>query len=83
MTECGETIYYRAHHHAGRWEFFSTLKSDPEWNVHDTLPLDVMEEFREVLWKKHIRRRVPLKQVEEIDALIADLRISETQGFGD
>lgn len=73
-TESGETIFYRANHHAGRWVFYSTLKSDPEWNQHDMLPLAVMESFREVLWNKHQRRRLPLKHLEQIDKMIEALK---------
>jgi len=76
--EEGELTYYRAIIHSGRWEFFSTLKTDPEWNQHEVLPLEVMEQFRDVLWKKHLRRRAPLKHVDHIDKIIEELR--ETGG---
>lgn len=73
-AEDGEPMYFRAQHHAGRWEFYSTRKSDPEWEKHEILPLNRMEQLREVLWNKHLRRRLPLKHVEQIDAMIEDLR---------
>lgn len=73
-NEEGEQVYYRAQHHAGRWEFFFTRKSDPEWEEKEAFPLEVMERFREVLWNKHLRRRVPLKHVEQIDEMIVSLR---------
>ncbi len=69
-TDDGKTKLFRANHHAGEWEFMSKLKKDPYWDHLDFLPLDELETFREVLWNKHLRRRVPLKQVEEIDELI-------------
>jgi len=72
--EDGEWVYYRACHHAGRWEFFSTRKSDPDWERHERLPLKVMESFRDVLWNKHQRRRVPLKHVEQIDGMLEEMR---------
>ena len=78
--EDGERVYYRATHHAGRWEFFSTKEEDPEWNAHDALPLEVMKSFRQVLWNKHLRRRVPLKHVEQIDGMIE--RMEEQGGEG-
>lgn len=74
--EEGAPVYYRAVHHAGRWQFFSTRKTDPDWNEHEVLPLDQMVSLREVLWNKHQRRRLPLKQLEQIDAMIAKLRES-------
>lgn len=79
-TEDGEHIYYRATLHAGRWEFYSTLKSDPEWNKHEIFPLDVMEDLRDVLWRKHQRKKLPLKHVEQIDKMIEDLREAEPEG---
>lgn len=75
-AEDGEQMYYRAILHAGRWEFFSTRKSDPEWEKHTILPLEKMEALREVMWNKHLRRRVPLKHIEYIDQLIGDLRLA-------
>ena len=73
-AEDGEQLFYRAQHHAGRWEFFFTRKSDPDWEQQDAFSLEVMERFREVLWNKHLRRRVPLKHVEQIDKMIAELK---------
>lgn len=73
-TEDGEWKYYRAIHHAGNWEYFSTLKSDPEWYPQEMLTLEEMEELRKVLWNKHLRRRLPLKHVEQIDGFIEELR---------
>lgn len=73
-NEDGEHVYYRATLHAGRWEFFSTLKSDPDWNQHDVFPLEIMEELRDLLWRKHQRKKLPLKHVEQIDGMIDLLR---------
>jgi hypothetical protein len=72
--EDGEITYFRAIHHAGRWQYYSTKKTDPEWNAHDCLPLAAMETLREVLWNKHQRRRLPLKQLEQVDLLMERLR---------
>jgi hypothetical protein len=33
-----------------------------------------METLREVLWNKHQRRRLPLKQLEQVDLLMERLR---------
>lgn len=73
-AEDGEQVFYRAQHHAGRWEFFFTRKSDPEWEPREMLTLAEMEQFREVLWNKHLRRRAPLKHVDQIDKMIEGLR---------
>ena len=69
-SEDGETVFFRANHHSGEWRFMRRLKSEPDWTYLDNLPLEELEVFREVLWNKHLRRRVPLKQVDQIDAMI-------------
>ncbi|MBP82431.1 MAG: hypothetical protein CMO61_01125 [Verrucomicrobiales bacterium] len=74
----GELVYYRAILHAGRWEFYSTRKSDPDWERHELLPLEKMEVLREVMWNKHLRRRLPLKHIDYIDKLIEDLKLAES-----
>ena len=80
--EEGEITYFRAIHHAGRWQYYSTKKTDPEWNAHECLPLAAIgpvpepleQPLREVLWNKHQRRRLPLKQFEQVDLLLERLR---------
>ncbi|MCG8602563.1 MAG: hypothetical protein MI807_20635 [Verrucomicrobiales bacterium] len=79
-AEDGEKMYFRATIHAGRWEFFSTRKSDPDWEQHEILDLEKMERFREVLWNKHLRRRAPLKHVDQIDEMIERLRLEAPPG---
>lgn len=79
----GEKVYYRANHHAGRWEFYSTLKSDPDWTKHEVLPLEAMEQLREVLYNKHQRRRLPLKHLEQIEGMIEELREAEAESEGE
>ena len=74
----GEQVFYRAQHFSGRWEFYFTRKSDPEWEKKEALSLEEMEQFREVLWNKHLRRRAPLKHVDQIDQMIETMR--EEQG---
>ncbi|MDF1860216.1 MAG: hypothetical protein P1U87_08375 [Verrucomicrobiales bacterium] len=82
-AEDGEKMYFRATIHASRWEFYSTRKSDPEWEKHEILPLEEMERFREVLWNKHLRRRAPLKHVDQIDGMIEELRMHGPSGEGE
>jgi hypothetical protein len=72
--EDGVAVYYRAVHHAGRWQFYSTRKTDPDWNEHELLPLEAMESLVEVLRNKHQRRRLPLKHLEQMEALVSKLR---------
>ncbi|MEM9282269.1 MAG: hypothetical protein AAGA96_10610 [Verrucomicrobiota bacterium] len=78
-AEDGEQIYYRAQIHAGKWEFFSTRKSDPEWEKREAFTVAELEALREVLWNKHQRRRVPLKHVEQVDRMIESKRVEEVE----
>jgi len=82
-SEEGEIVYYRANHHAGRWEFYSTRKEDPEWNRHEILPLGTMESLRDVLQNKHQRRRLPLKHLEEIEGMIVKMREEQVRREGE
>ncbi|MEO0416526.1 MAG: hypothetical protein AAF226_16395 [Verrucomicrobiota bacterium] len=75
-AEDGELVYHQALHHAGRWSFKSTRKSDPDWMDHETPPLELVESFRDVLYKKYQRRRVPHSHMEQIDALLEELKES-------
>ena len=75
--EDGVPVYYRAVHHAGRWQFSSTRKTDPDWHDHEILPLAAMESLVEVLRNKHQRRRLPLKHLEQIEALVEKMRAEE------
>jgi hypothetical protein len=79
-SEDGEITYYRANHHAGKWVFYSTLKTDPDWAQHDMLPLPVMESLRDVLWNKHQRRRLPLKHFEQIEEILEKLKVEAGDG---
>ncbi|MEM9016782.1 MAG: hypothetical protein AAGC68_07190 [Verrucomicrobiota bacterium] len=75
----GEMMFFRAILHAGRWEFYSTRKSDPDWETHEMLPLERMEQLRELMWNKHLRRRLPLKHIDQIDAMIEEVRELERE----
>jgi len=76
--EEGGLVYYRAIHHAGRWQFYSTRKTDPDWTSHEVLPLAAMEALCELLRNKHQRRRLPLKQLEQVEQWVGELRDAET-----
>ncbi len=76
--ENGRT-YYRANHHAGRWSFQMREADEDAWTTYEpeTFPLEALIEFREVLWKKVQRRRVPEKHIDAIDALLQSRRPTE------
>ncbi len=71
-TEEGVRIY-SATVHGGRWKLRSRLKTEEDWTYHDPPGLVELRLLREVLWRKYQRQRIPHKQVEQIDGMIADL----------
>lgn len=86
-TPEGEVRYVTAKRHMGKWLFQTCLKSDEEWTQLDALPLGDLEQLREVLWRKYQRKRVPYEHVQEIDAMIEELKESgetaETEAAAD
>jgi len=66
----GDVRFVSAVRQGGRWRFQTRLKSEDEGTKLDTLPLEDLQVLRDLLWNKSQRRRVPLEQVYEIDALI-------------
>lgn len=64
--------FWRARHHAGKWSFQTTLKTDPDWQPVDPVPRELWAELREVLWRKYQRRRCPWKWIEDIDKLLEE-----------
>ena len=65
----GDVRYVAAIRQSGRWRFQSRLKSEDDWTLLDSLNLEDLQQLREILWAKSQRRRVPIEQVFEIDAL--------------
>ena len=43
------------------------------------LPLEKMVALRDIMWNKHLRRRVALKHIDYVDELIAELRLAEPE----
>lgn len=66
--------FYRAEWDSREWHFFTTTKADPEWYPLPNPQLEHFEALREVLWRKYQRRRLPWRFIEELDALLENLR---------
>jgi hypothetical protein len=64
--------FYRAWVYGGNWHMQTTLKSEPEWQLLDPIPRDVLQALRDKLWEKYQRNRVPFKHIEQVDALLED-----------
>lgn len=78
--ESGENRFWRATKHGGRWEFMSRLQHSEEgWTKHENMKIDKLKTFREVLFNKYQRRRVPWEDVLKIDTMIEDEDTPETE----
>lgn len=65
--------FWRANFHAGKWDFKTTLKTDPDWEKIDPVPRDLWVTLRQLLFNKYQRKRIPWKWIEDIDKLIESM----------
>ncbi len=70
-TEEGETRLVCVSRHAGKWRLRAKLKSESDWTLYSSIPIEELETLRDLLEKKYQRSRVPHEHIAEIDALIA------------
>ena len=72
-TDTGENRLWRATKHGGNWKFMSKLqRSEDEWTDHEKMEIEDLKIFREVLFNKYQRRRIPWEDVVTIDNMIED-----------
>ena len=72
-TDTGENRLWRATKHGGDWKFMSRLqKSEEGWTTHEKMEIEDLKLFREVLFNKYQRRRIPWEDVVAIDSMIED-----------
>ena len=64
-------VYYKATHHAGRWNFYRLPKGDEDWTEVDPVPREHWETLRDILWRKYQRKRGAYRLIEEIDKRLA------------
>ena len=58
----------------GAWRFQSKRADEPFWSYHDEAPLEDLEEFREVLFRKYQRRRAAYEDVQWAEQELARQR---------
>ena len=72
-TDTGENRLWRATKHGGDWKFMSRLqKSEEGWTTHEKMEIEDLKLFREVLFNKYQRRRIPWEDVVAIVNMIED-----------
>ncbi len=65
-----ERRYYRAEKFGRRWTIKTTLKSAPDWDTYETVPLFVLENLRGQMANKYQRKRVPYEDFVTINAMV-------------
>ena len=70
--DAGERRYFRAGKFGKKWSVITTLKSAPDWDSLDPVPLPVLEALRLLLENKYARRRVPWADVVAMDILVEE-----------
>ncbi len=73
-TEDGRVQWVKAGWDARQWNFSITTKDDPEWHEVPKPTLEMLEALRDVLWRKYQRKRLSWKFVEDLDALLEEMR---------
>lgn len=63
--------FYRATHHAGRWQLYTMLKGEEDWQKCE-FTLELWLQVRDLLWRKYQRKRGSWKIIEKIDKHLAD-----------
>ncbi|MEM0969943.1 MAG: hypothetical protein AAGJ31_11370 [Verrucomicrobiota bacterium] len=64
------TTYYRATHHAGKWDLKVRPGDEEAWTSLDPIPKADLERLHDVLQRKYQRRRVPFQHVEQVARLL-------------
>ena len=67
----GETITYRAIHHANEWRIIWSYKvgrsEEVAWHDVEEITAEMWEALRDIVWRKYQRKRLPYHIVEAID----------------
>lgn len=66
----GETIYWRANYHGGKFTMYRRPKEDDIWERLDPPTEAELEVLRDVLWRKYQRKRCPWKAVVTVDRML-------------
>jgi hypothetical protein len=69
-------------HYGGAWSVAVRGPEDEDWQECQPVPLEVLEELRDVLWRKYQRRRLPWEQVDQIDRMMEERRREESGSAG-
>ena len=68
----GETRYLRAVRSGGLWRLSARMEDEEFWENLEPPDEGDLRSFREVLWRKYQRKRVPWEHVLQVDKLLGD-----------
>ena len=66
----GIVRFWRANYHGGRFTFYTQTDAEEKWTSLDPPDQEVLEAFRDVLWRKYQRKRCSYKLVAKIDKML-------------
>lgn len=72
-AEGGGIQYLRAVRIGGLWKLSTRLEDEEFWENLEPPEEAVLRSFREVLWRKYQRKRVPWEHVLQVDKLLGDV----------
>ncbi len=71
-AEDGAEIEWRATKFGGRWEFKRRCPEEASWQTVKKPTSPLLTQFRELLWRKYQRKRLPYEDVTAIERLRDD-----------
>lgn len=74
----GSHLEWRATKFAARWEFKQRSPDTGGWETVKHPSADILAEFRDILWRKYQRRRLPYEDVVAIERLRDQARREES-----
>ncbi len=76
--EDGKKRYIRGYWNSREWTFAILEPGADDWEKVEYPSVELWVALRDVLFRKYQRRRVPVKFVERVDAILADLGVDVT-----
>lgn len=76
----GKKRYIRAYWNSREWQFRKTEPEDEDWVRIEKPDAAVWLALRDVLFRKYQRKRLPLKHLESVDAVLEEMGIKPDNG---
>lgn len=74
-TEDGLRRYVRGYWNSREWTIRVLNKEEGEWQLIENPSVELWLALRDVLWRKYQRKRLPVKFIQKVDAILEDLGV--------